>query len=229
MRNKNTRRGNTQESSYVGRGFPAERAVWPLTNQRSTTAANCWAKPNLHKRHAGFTLIELLVVVLIIGILAAVAVPQYQVAVEKSRAAEALTIISSLQKAIDLYVLEHGYPPEEDMVWFVGSYPGDGHYDLDIDIESMLDCTQDEGKSCASKHFWYQAYCEGEESLCEIYAKRFSKGQSDPNDQYYFLAQKFASHNGAWKKQCTPSGNYPYSDKLCKSLEAQGWGYNELK
>ena len=56
----------------------------------------------------GFTLIELLVVVLIIGILAAVAVPQYQKAVEKSRITQAMVFLNAVYKGYQLCVLQYG-------------------------------------------------------------------------------------------------------------------------
>jgi prepilin-type N-terminal cleavage/methylation domain-containing protein len=60
------------------------------------------------KNNKGFTLIELLVVVLIIGILAAIALPQYFKAVEKSRAAEATSMIGAINHAQAEYAMTVG-------------------------------------------------------------------------------------------------------------------------
>jgi prepilin-type N-terminal cleavage/methylation domain-containing protein len=69
----------------------------------------------MRKTNAGFTLIELLVVVLIIGILAAIAVPQYFKVVEKGKFAESMEWINSLKGAQERYLARNG-------AYFAGTY-----------------------------------------------------------------------------------------------------------
>ncbi len=69
------------------------------------------------RRDAGFTLIELLVVVLIIGILAAVAVPSYMKSVETTKADDAVALVNMIGTTNKMFALDHSNN------YIVGTFP----------------------------------------------------------------------------------------------------------
>ena len=65
---------------------------------------------NLKRYLNGFTLVEILIVVVIVGILAAIAIPTYYSYVKKGYATEAKTQLKSIVQAADMYYSERGEP-----------------------------------------------------------------------------------------------------------------------
>ncbi len=66
----------------------------------------------MRKRECGFSLIELMIVVAIIGILVAIALPQYQNYQIRSKVTEALSIVGGVKRTLEVFYADHGRWPD---------------------------------------------------------------------------------------------------------------------
>ena len=143
----------------------------------------------------GFTLIELLVVVLIVGILSAVALPQYEKAVWNTRARLLQTMVKSLAEAQERFFLANGtYTTNIE--------------DLDISFDSLEKVTN----YSAGRHLLYSLRPEGESSVYGNDWFQIGLLSNEGNGIYY---------TGGWfikGKYKRPSGHYGVGSELLRSF-----------
>ncbi|MBO7191236.1 MAG: prepilin-type N-terminal cleavage/methylation domain-containing protein [Elusimicrobiaceae bacterium] len=98
----------------------------------------------------GFTMIELLTVVLIIGILTAIAVPQYRKSLDRSRMAEAYSVMPAIRDSILRYMTENNLSLNLSSITWDFTYPA---WTNNVSFAS-LDVTMKGHQSPSNQHKW---------------------------------------------------------------------------
>ena len=134
------------------------QAVLPWKQQRQAlkTLKQVQGDGAYFNNNAAFTLIELLVVVLIIGILASVALPQYNKAVRKARLSEVSTTFNAISKGIDAWLLENG--------GFGSAQFSGTNKTVTLDIAPT--CDSEDSSQCYTRVGTWDYYCES--ASCHI-------------------------------------------------------------
>ena len=160
----------------------------------------------------GFTLIELLVVVLIIGILASVALPQYQKAVKKSKLTQLGVAMDAAKKGVELYVLSNGYPTEHTLL-SVDPSP----LDIEIPGEYNVDC-----HCYRSKYGGVWVSADPNRADIVYNSQNVSSGSSKWFDRTYFESFK-RSGTGTWVIAYVESDTNDSLAIICRWFKENGY------